>query len=87
MLPLTCAPLRPTPVPNLALALIWQRLAVMRGVVKAIIHHESAGNADLDTVLAQGVPSGSGVVIGFADGTNPVVAGARLAIKGRFRAV
>jgi hypothetical protein len=72
---------------NLALALTWTSLAVMRGGVKAIIYHESAGNADLDSVLAEGVPSGSGVVIVFADGTNPVVAGARIAIKGRFRAV
>lgn len=35
--------------------------------------------------MVGGVPSGSGVAIRYYDGTNPVVAGARIAVEGRYR--
>ncbi|MBN2976929.1 hypothetical protein [Pseudomonas lactucae] len=35
--------------------------------------------------MVGGVPSGSGVAIRYYDGTNPVVAGARIVVEGRYR--
>lgn len=65
----------------LGLLLTWAGLAPQADVYQGFLPGIDVTSAK----MVGGLPSGSGVVVKYYDGTNPAIAGARIVISGRYR--